>query len=240
MNHLIKSHNIFFFFSLIIISILGFDIQPVHAQNKIAYLTFDDGPSKNTLNILSILDQYHIKGTFFLTGNRINTHNYSILKKIIANDHYIGLHTMTHDYHKLYGSQKSFDEFFNEILQEQLLIFNITGFKSTLVRAPYSDGAIITNQYIKALVNLNLKLWDWTVDSEDWRLSNSSEIINNINHDIKISPNPYLIVILFHELNITVETLPLVINDLKKQGYSFKVYDPKHHIPVNFKDNPSI
>ncbi|MDU5413604.1 MAG: polysaccharide deacetylase family protein, partial [Clostridium perfringens] len=76
---------------------------------KIAYLTFDDGPSTtNTPEVLKILDKYNIKGTFFVTGNSISAGDKSkeLLKQIVKNGHAIGNHTYSHDYKYLYPNRK--------------------------------------------------------------------------------------------------------------------------------------
>ena len=96
-------------------------------DQKTVYLTFDDGPSKNTLNIINILKEYNIKATFFVVGYNINQQTEEILKKIHQEKHYIGLHTMSHDYYYLYKHPNSSKNFINEILEEQRLIYKITG-----------------------------------------------------------------------------------------------------------------
>ena len=60
-------------------------------EKKVAYLTFDDGPSKHTQEVLDILDTYHVKATFFVTGS--NPEYYDLIKKADAKGHAIGIHT---------------------------------------------------------------------------------------------------------------------------------------------------
>ena len=75
-----------------------------HGQSgdKVVYLTFDDGPSENTAQILNILDKYNAKATSFVTGNGQKYNN--LIKEAHNKGHTIGLHTYTHNYSKVYAS----------------------------------------------------------------------------------------------------------------------------------------
>ena len=75
---------------------------------KICYLTFDDGPSKNTVKILDILKQYDAKATFFVIGNCIGEETRDILERMIAEGHAIGLHANNHVYEKFYADETSY------------------------------------------------------------------------------------------------------------------------------------
>ena len=77
------------------------------------YLTFDDGPSDNTYSILSYLEQYNIKATFFVVPNR-SEGCYAKLKAIAAAGHSIGVHSSSHVYKDIYASVDAFLEDFHE------------------------------------------------------------------------------------------------------------------------------
>lgn len=205
-------------------------------DKKIVYLTFDDGPSENTIKIIDILNRYNIKATFFLVGyNIINNNNY-ILKRLYNENHYIGLHTISHDYYYLYKHKNAHINFINEILEQQKLIYQITGFKSKLIRPPYSDGTVLTDLHIQKIIEYDFKYWDWNVDTEDWKALTIDDIFNSITHSLQLLDNHDKIVVLFHELNISVKSLPFVINYFIDKGYQFKTYDPDKHFPINFKN----
>ena len=73
------------------------------------FLTFDDGPRPEvTPWVLDLLDKYNAKATFFVVDNG----RYGDLKKIAAAGHSIGIHTISHDYKKIYASE---DAFFNDL-----------------------------------------------------------------------------------------------------------------------------
>ena len=82
-------------------------------DEKIVYLTFDDGPSDNTKKILDILDQYKVKGTFFVTGN--NQKKNDLIRLAYEKGHSIGLHTYTHDYASVYASEENYFKDLQEI-----------------------------------------------------------------------------------------------------------------------------
>ena len=67
-----------------------------HSDEKVVYLTLDDGPSKNTQAVLDILDKYNAKATFFVTGAMPEYKD--MIKKAYDKGHTIGMHTYSHDY----------------------------------------------------------------------------------------------------------------------------------------------
>ena len=91
-------------------------------DQKIVYLTFDDGPSENTGKILDILKQYGIKATFFVTGN--NQKYDSMITRAHNEGHAIGLHTYTHDYADVYASEEAY---FNDLQKISDLVESLTG-----------------------------------------------------------------------------------------------------------------
>ena len=72
------------------------------SDEKVVYLTLDDGPSKNTQAVLDILDKYNAKATFFVTGAMPEYKD--MIKKAYDKGHTIGMHTYSHDYAKVYAS----------------------------------------------------------------------------------------------------------------------------------------
>ena len=133
-------------------------IKRWHNQEaKFVYLTFDDGPSNNASKIMDLLDQYNVKGTFFVLGTSIsnNANSKELLQRMKDSGHYIGMHTMTHNYNHLYGENGPAN-FVAELKEEQALIEEITGgFKSELCRAPYgTGGGTFKPEHIKDYVNV--------------------------------------------------------------------------------------
>jgi|GEM_PF-6028323 len=93
-------------------------------NDKIAYLTFDDGPSSNiTPKILDILEENHINATFFITGERAKS-NKEIIKDIRLKKHSIGNHSYTHDFNIVYSSKENFT---NEVESTERVLKDILG-----------------------------------------------------------------------------------------------------------------
>ena len=214
-------------------------IKRWHNQEaKFVYLTFDDGPSQNAEKILDILDSYDIKGTFFVLGSSIDRYSGSkdILKRMADTGHYIGMHSMTHDYSTLYGDENAAQNFAGEMLEEQALLKEITGgFESELCRAPYgTGGGTFTDAHVEELNKIGVKCWDWDVDSLDWESGASVDsIMKNIEYCMNLWNYPRQTVVLFHEKDVTVEVLPKVIQYYTDLGYEFLPYNPDNHIVKN-------
>ena len=99
---------------------------------KRVYLTFDDGPSDNTEEILDILKKYDVKATFFVVGNT-SEHGQELLKRIVEEGHSIGIHSYSHKYSAIYDSEESFFEDFNKISD---YIYDVTGVRTQICRLP--------------------------------------------------------------------------------------------------------
>lgn len=199
------------------------------SNRKVAYLTFDDGPSKYTDEILNILKKHNIYATFFFIGNNVNKYKSSVLKTY-DNGHYIGLHSMTHDFKTLYG-EHSAKRYLNEMKEEQKILHSLVPIEPMLIRSPYGTYPNFSNEHRDEVIKEGFKVWDWTVDSLDWRYSqNPNQILRVVFSQIHQKRE----VILMHERAQTVRVLEEMINELQKRGYEFEVYNPKKHFPQNF------
>ena len=150
--------------------------------------------------------------------------------------HYIGMHSMTHDYSYLYGDENAAQNFAGEMLEEQALLKEITGgFESELCRAPYgTGGGTFTDAHVEELNKIGVKCWDWDVDSLDWESGASVDsIMKNIEYCMNLWNYPRQTVVLFHEKDVTVEVLPKVIQYYTDLGYEFLPYNPDNHIVKN-------
>lgn len=196
---------------------------------KVVYLTFDDGPSKYTDTIVDLLQEKGIHATFFMIGSQLTEHEDSV-KRTIELGNYVGLHSMSHSKKKLYDSGKT-APFLKEYQQEQELVNQITGTTPWLIRAPYGSKPGVNAEIRDSLAEANFKMWDWTVDSKDWNYAGKPD---KIIQEIKRQVHRDTEVILMHEKSQTIQALPDIIDYLQKKGYSFAVYKPEMHFPVNF------
>ncbi|MBQ4155569.1 MAG: polysaccharide deacetylase family protein, partial [Clostridia bacterium] len=107
---------------------------------KVVYLTFDDGPSENALKILKILKKYNVKATFFVT----NLDEPKYMKNIVDEGHQIALHTYSHNYKKLYSSEKNYFEDLEKIGD---LVKEQTGIIAKVIRFPGGSSNTVSAEY---------------------------------------------------------------------------------------------
>lgn len=195
-------------------------------SKKVAYLTFDDGPSKNTAKILDILDRYNVKATFFVKYNSGYEKTY---KEIVKRGHTIALHSYTHDYAKIYRSTSAY---YNDLNKLSDYIEKVTGVESKILRFPGGSSNTISRSYCRGIMstltksvqNNGYRYYDWNVDSGDADGGTVSEakIISNIKNRCGSQKQA---VILMHDAaskTTTVAALPEIIEYLKSKGYDIQ------------------
>ena len=215
--------------SRVIYLLLGCMVLPLalflqHAfarEEKIAYLTFDDGPTLNTPKILETLEKYDSKATFFVLEERIAMYPHYV-KQIIHSGNAIGLHGVSHS-EKIYSTNTSVLEEMNKTSQT---LYSHTGEKSPLVRVPFGSGYRLTSAQANALFENGYILWDWNVDPRD---SVGKIIPEKIMKNLKegLSRCNYPPVILLHDRKSTSDLLPGMLEYLKKEGYTLKPISEK-------------
>lgn len=191
---------------------------------KLAFLTFDDGPSKNvTPEILKVLDNYNIKATFFVLGNMCEKNNAS-LKKIDEDGHSIGIHSYSH---KLSELLKSKESFINEIDMTEKVLKKHLGesFSTRLFRFPGGSFEKNKKQYMDDLHERGFVSVDWNALTGDTEYLNPTPEI--LLERLKATTiNKKNIVVLMHDSEnkqVTAKVLPDVIEYLKSEGYEFAV-----------------
>ena len=185
------------------------------------YLTFDDGPSDNTYSILSYLEQYNVKATFFVVPNR-SEGCYAKLKAIAAAGHSIGVHSASHVYKDIYSSVDAYLDDFHEAWD---IIYDATGIKTEIFRFP--GGSVndfnteTRDEIIQEMTRRGFRYYDWNVESGDVDGATWTDMYNSIPFDIA---NCYRSIVLMHDSNSTPNTV-LVLGDvlhaLVSDGYKF-------------------
>ena len=137
---------------------------PHYTAEKVAYLTFDDGPDDvNTPAILDVLKAKGVHATFYVLGGMVEK-NPEVLKRIFAEGHAIGNHSYDHDYDRLYASKESFVE---EMEQTDEAIFKVIGMRPFIIRAPGGTVGMFTADFYEHLNLLGYVEHDWNVLTED-------------------------------------------------------------------------
>lgn len=202
------------------------NITSIYEQKeKIAYLTFDDGPTNRcTPDILDILKENHITATFFVIGQRVEQ-NPELVKRAYEEGHFIANHTYSHQDQKLYQNRESFLE---EILKTDKAISNAIGienYHSHLFRFPCGSmvNYNVKKKYISYLEEIDYTYLDWNCLNNDGVQKASSTTLLQYLKDT--SRNKNTLVVLMHDsgdLNLTQNVLQSSIDYLKSEGYRFK------------------
>ena len=203
---------------------------PSKSSGKIAYITIDDGPSKFTDEMIKTLNKYNVKATFFMIDGNMKEYPQQV-KNIIKNGNTAGFHSVSHDIHKLYVTSTSAKEEFDTNDQT---FYKITGNHSKVIRIPYGSKPYTPQASYQALVDAGYKIWDWDLDTEDWR-SNSSQIVQYVKNHIKNrkGEDKDQLVVLMHEKKQSAEALDSVLKFLSDEGYEFAPVD-QNQIPKNY------
>jgi peptidoglycan/xylan/chitin deacetylase (PgdA/CDA1 family) len=204
------------------------DMSKLTAPNtgyKVCYLTFDDGPSDNTLKILDILKQANAKASFFVIG----TSKLDYVKRIHAEGHTVALHANNHDYSKVYKNE---DAYLSDIATLSGKVKNLIGIEPKIIRFPGGSSNKVSIKYNKGVMTRLAKkaqqkgyvYVDWNVDSTDASKNSvpKNQIVNNIRYN---SAGKGDICVLMHDTTAkktTVEALPEIICYLRAQGYRFE------------------
>lgn len=202
-------------------------------KEKIAYLTFDDGPTlKSTGKILDILKEENVPATFFVVGKHVKEHP-ELVKRAYDEGHYIANHGYNHNNKKLYSSRENF---LSEIKNTDIEIGKAIGnpnYSSHVFRFP--NGFMSNNYrnkkdaYVKLLSNIDYTYIDWNcLNRDSEKKYSNSELLYNLKQSSK---NKGTLVVLMHDtsdVNKTDLVLKDSINYLKEQGYIFQnFYDLK-------------
>ena len=190
---------------------------------KTIYLTFDDGPGKQTNKVLEILDKYNIKATFFVT-NQFSGYQH-LIKTEYEKGHAVGVHTLTHSWN-VYDSLDAYISDFdamNEIIKEQTgsytKIFRFPGGSGNTVSKSHSEGVV--TQIANEMTNRGYVYFDWNLSSGDADKKASTEkiiktVLNNVDNCSEKC------VILFHDYkSMTANAVEPIVKELISRGYDF-------------------
>ncbi|EGT3617201.1 polysaccharide deacetylase [Clostridium perfringens] len=204
--------------------------------DKEIFLTFDDGPSENTKEILKILKAEDVHATFFDIGSALkdNKENQELLKEEIDQGNAVASHSFSHDYKTLYpGNSVNVNKFMSELNETNEIMKSVLGnnFNARVVRMPggYMSRRYYRDPNLKALDEAfakdNIVSIDWDAETGDATgkhytveqyVQNSAKNLDSLNH----------VILLMHDAAAkkeTVQALPAIIKFYKDHGYAFKV-----------------
>ena len=194
---------------------LAAQFDPEKAAHKV-YLTFDDGPSEYTEQILDILDEYNVKATFFVIGKE-DDESLRLYKEIVDRGHTLGMHSYSHKYSEIYRSKDAFVKDFEKIYT---LLTDATGVEPLFYRFPGGSSNTVSKvdlhictEYLKSI---GIIYFDWNVMSGDANTNGVpvEDLIYNSTADIETRVTS---VVLLHDTatkETTVEALPTIIEKI--------------------------
>lgn len=210
------------------------DADIADQEPKVAYLTFDDGPSQVTEQVLDQLKKENVKASFFVIAAPNNEKYLPILNRTIAEGHCIALHSCSHEYGEIYQSPDAYWEDI-EMLKEKLKPY-LGETLPTRLRFPGGSTNTVSHKYGGDDIMKTLKVQtqekgyfyvDWNACADDAVGGHPSAetIARNVIQDCK---GHSTVVILMHDTKNnknTAEALPTIIGWLKENGYTFDTVD---------------
>lgn len=193
------------------------DAEDMPDDIRRVYLTFDDGPSSYTDEILDILDEYGVKATFFVVGKTDDV-SVNAYKRIVEDGHTLGMHSYSHRYSQIYASREAFVDDLN-LLQEYL--YETTGVWSHFYRFPGGSSNTASNvsmdELIDYLKSQDITYFDWNIVSGD--ATGYTVSADSIYNNCVSKLGEYSVaVILMHDASgkhTTVEALPRIIETIQ-------------------------
>lgn len=195
-------------------------------EEKVIYLTFDDGPSKNTQDVLDVLAKYDVKATFFVTGQQSDYLDF--IKQEAEAGHAIGVHTYSHDFKEIYADTKAYFadlEKMNDIIKEQ------TGSESRILRFPGGSSNTVSRKYCQGIMtSLSGMVKEKGYEYIDWNASNgdgdcSGDASAMVQQAIREAKDKDQVMMLMHDGSCnaaTAKALPEIIEYFQAAGYVFK------------------
>ena len=195
-----------------------------YTQEDKVYLTFDDGPSERTAEILDFLAKKEIKATFFVVGSNLKTERgKEILRRIADEGHTIGIHTESHQYRTIYASVEAYLKDFETAYNR---VHEITGVKAEIFRFPggsvNSYNGAVYQEIIAEMTRRGFSYYDWNVSSADATGNvTAAAIEKNCLSGVRAHKRS---IVLMHDSTpkkTTVQALPAIVDTLLEEGYAF-------------------
>lgn len=193
----------------------------------VIYLTFDDGPSGYTGQLLDVLKKYNVKATFFVTNNGSD----DMIRREYDEGHTVGLHSATHDYGYIYQNT---DNYFADLSAVHQRVKNITGQDPHLIRFPggssntisrkYDGGEHIMSKLVGMVKEKGYTYFDWNLSSGDASNATTADAVyeNVIN---RLAPDQQWIILQHDIKGYSVDAVERIIQYGQEHGYTFKKLD---------------
>ncbi len=205
-------------------------VSPAAVEEEVpkkVYLTFDDGPSRQTEKVLDILKKKNVKATFFMIG-REDEYSESLYKRVVSEGHTLGMHSYSHRYKEIYGSLEGFQNDFNKISEH---LFDITGVKSVFYRFPGGSSNSINQfpikEYTKFLDDQGVTYMDWNVLAANGTTDNvtKKEMVQSVMDGVAKYDTSVVLLYDSEDKKMTAKSLENIIDSLQAGGYEILPMD---------------
>lgn len=206
--------------------------EKVDPGEDIVYLTFDDGPSQYTSELLDVLDRYNVKATFFV----VNTGYDEMIAEEYRRGHTVAVHTASHDYDKIYASE---DAYFADFREMSDIIYEQTGTRPTMLRFPGGSSNTVSSfnpgimsRLAQDVTDMGFQYYDWNVSSGDaGETTDTDEVARNV---ISGMETYNVSIVLQHDIKgFSVAAVEQIITWGLAHGYTFLPLTPSsptaHH-----------
>lgn len=182
------------------------------------YLTFDNGPSENTSDILDILEEYDVKATFFVIGKE-DEESQELYRRIVEEGHTLAMHSFSNKYSVIYQSKEAFVEDYQKLSD---YLYEVTGERCSYYRFPGGSSNQISNvsmaELIQYLNEQQTVYFDWNVSAGDAASSayTSDEIVENVTEDVVKYKTSVVLLHDAEDKSATVEAIGPLIEALQE------------------------
>lgn len=195
-------------------------------QPKKVYLTFNDGPSEQTKEVLDILKKKHVKATFFVIG-REDEFSKKMYQRIVKEGHTLGMHSYSHIYKEIYGSSKKFQRDFQKISD---LLFDVTGVRAVYYRFPggsTSTGQLSVEECRSFLEQQGVTYVDWNVVAANGTSDDvsRSEMVRSVMDGVSMYHTSVVLLYDSADKKMTARSLAAMIDSLRAGGYELLPID---------------
>lgn len=194
------------------------------------YLTFDDGPSTMTNRILDVLDQYHVKATFFVVGKTDSSYQ-AVYKRIVADGHTLGMHSYSHNYSDIYSSTDNFQADMHKL---QEFLYETTGVWTTYYRFPGGSSNTASKVRMQDLIDYlgrdHITYFDWNIYGGDD--VDAKTMVQNVTGNIASYSDAMILMHDASDKEETVEALPEIIEYIRNMDHTVIVPVTEDTVPV--------
>lgn len=212
------------------------EFSEIDPDDKVVYITFDDGPCKSTERLLDVLDDLGIKATFFVSAQYAEREELiRLMKETADRGHEVAVHGYSHKYKEIYSSVDAFIEDYKKIDD---LIVEATGKRNSIYRFPGGSNtgynSAIRKELIAEMDRRGFIYHDWNAHNGDSEGYGPEEQVERAVREVLYGNRKIVLMHNTPDKDSVIDVLPRIVNQLKDRGYRFDVIDETVK-PIHFE-----